>query len=68
MNWIIRIHHIYSVYQLRRNNVIILIFESVHDQASILVFSVTLIAANEELLPPDVVECKVLGRSKSEVG
>jgi hypothetical protein len=66
MNWIVRIHHIYSVYQLRKDNVIILMFESVYDQMSILLFSVTLIEAREELLPPDIVECTVLRRSKSE--
>jgi hypothetical protein len=38
MKWMIRIYHIYSIYQLRRNNVIILMFESVHDQANILLF------------------------------
>jgi hypothetical protein len=65
MNWIIRIHHIYSVYQSRRNNVIIFMFESVHDQMNIFPISVTLIEANEKLLPPDVVECTVLGGSKS---
>jgi hypothetical protein len=35
MKWIIRIHHIYSIYQSRRNNVIIFMFESVHDQMNI---------------------------------
>jgi hypothetical protein len=41
-------------------------FESVHGQANILPFSITLIEANDELLPPDIVECTVLGGSKSE--
>jgi hypothetical protein len=67
MNWILRLHHIYSIHQLRRNNVIILMFENVHHQASILLLSVTLIEANDELLPPKVVESTVSGGSKSEV-
>jgi hypothetical protein len=48
--------------------VIILMFENVHDQASISLFSVPLIEANDELFPPEVVESTVSGRSKREVG
>jgi hypothetical protein len=66
MKWIIRTYLISSLDQLRRNNVITFMFESAHDQANILLFSVTLIEANEALLPPDVVKCTFVGGSKSE--